>query len=344
MTKYGVSNTVPTSGDYFSLIINPSLLSNGSVAGTASGTWSRTAVKSNGTYKGAVSLTTNTQFLASGSGDIDSTPFSQNLDINWDATVGKRNWYFTKANLGDITGGGLTAGELSITSNTAPYVTPDINFKSRTNSTDGSAITPSTYGITTTVPTKGNWVVFDPTGTPTDATYTGSVSVTRSAVSATVTKGLTTGETKNLEAKSETYSNTKTITPGVKDGTSRYIPVVAPAASVYTHTITNPIAKCIENVNYYVNGTQQSSVPAGILSGQTSNPSDFNTASYIRILPNVLITDGSSTASASAKIDAGITKKGEDLSSDSTKKVEVTRDNNPEVCFIKVYDGSYTLS
>ena len=344
MTKYGVSNTVPTSGDYFSLIINPSLLSNGSVAGTASGTWSRTAVKSNGTYKGAVSLTTDTQFLAEGSGDINRTSFSQNLDINWDATVEKRNWYFTKANLGNITGGGLTAGELSITSNTAPYVTPDISFLSRTGSTNGSAITPSTYGITETVPNKGNWVVFDPTGTPTGVEYTGSVTVTRSAASATVTKGLTTGETKNLEAESQTYSNKKTITPGVKDGTSKYIPVVAPTASVHTHTITKPIVKCIENIHYYVDGTQQESVPAGILSGQTSDPSDFKTASYIRIEPNVSVTNGSSTAKASAKIDAGITKDGENLSSDSTTTVEVTRDDNPEICFIKVYDGSFTLS
>ena len=170
------------------------------------------------------------------------------------------------------------------------------------------------------------------------------MSVTRSAVSATVTKGLTTGETKNLTTESKTYSNTKTITPGVKDGTSRYIPVRNAVASVHTHTITKPIVKCIENVRYYVDGTQQESVPAGILSGQTSNPSDFNTASYIKILPNVHVTDGSSTASASAKIEAGITKGGEDLSSDSIIKVEVTRDSKPEVCFIKVYDGTYTLS
>ena len=186
--------------------------------------------------------------------------------------------------------------------------------------------------------------MFDPTGTPTGATYTGSVSVTRSAVSATVTKGLTTGETKNLEAKSETYSNTKTITPGVKNGTSRYIPVRNAVASVYSHEITNPTVKCTENVLYYVNGTQQPSKPAGILSNQTSDPSDFETASYIRIVPNVLITKGNSSTSASAKIDAGITAGGEYISEAASKEVDVTRDSKPEVCFIKVYDGSYTLS
>lgn len=344
MTNYGVSNTVPTSGDYFSLIINPNLTEHGEVSGTVSGTWSRTAVKSNDTYKGAVSLTADTQFLAPGSGSVTGETFKQTVDINWDATVGKRNWYFTKANLDDITGGSLSAGTLTITSNTTPYVTPDISFLSRTNSTNGSAITLSTYGITETAPTTGNWVVFDPTGTPTDATYTGSVSVTRSKAIATVTKGLTTGQTKELTADAKTYTGTKTISPGVKDGTSRYIPVVEPAASVYKHDIVRPIVKCIENVDYYVNGTQQSSVPAGILSGQTSNPSDFNTASYIKILPNVSTTNGSSTVSASAKMGAGITKGGTNLSTDETKSVLVDRDKNPEVCFIKVYDGSYTLS
>lgn len=344
MTKYGVSNTVPTSGDYFSLIIGPSLLSYGSVEGTVSGTWSRTAVQSNGTYKGAVSLTTDTQFLASGSGDITSTSFNnQSLGINWDATVGKRDWYFTKATLGDITGGGLSAGELLIKGNT-PYVTPDINFLSRTDSTDGSTITLSTYGITETAPTTGEWVVFDPTGTPTGTEYTGSVSVTRNEASATVTKGLTTGETKNLKSESRTFNNKKTITPDVKNGKNRYIPVVAPTASVHSHNITNPTVKCIETVRYYVDGTQQQSVPAGILSGQTSNPSDFNTASYIKILPNVTVTKGSSTVSASANMGAGITKGGEDISKAVSKEVEVNRDSNPEVCFIKVYDGSYTLS
>lgn len=343
MTNYGVSNTVPTSGDYFSLIINPDLTESGEVSGTASGTWSRTAVKSNGTYKGAVSLTTDTQFLAAGSGSITSKPFSQRIDINWDATVGKRDWYFTKATLNNITGGDLSAGTLSITSNTTPYVTPDIDFLSRTNSTDGSAIKLSDYGIIEKAPTTGNWVVFDPTGTPTSAEYTGSVSVTRSAASATVTKGLTTGETKNLASTSKTYTNTKTITPGVKDGTSRYIPVVAPTASVYSHTITNPTVNCSEEAKYFIKGTEQSSTPSGIIVEQASNPSDFGTASYIKIAPSYTTTNGSSIASASAKMGAGITTGGEDISSNSTQSVGVTNGTS-KYCFIKVYDGTYSVN
>ena len=341
MTKYGVSNTVPTSGGYFSLNIEPKLLNNGSVAGTVSGTWSRTAVKSNGTYKGAVSLTTDTQFLAEGSGDITIASFNQILDINWDATVGKRNWYFTEATLGEITGGDLSEGTLTI-KGTDPYVTPDINFLSRTDSTNGSAITPSTYGITETAPKTGTWVVFDPTGTPTGATYTGSVSVTRSEASATVTKGLTTGDTKSLASTSKTYSNTKIITPGVKDGTSRYIPVVAPAASVSSHSVTNPTVNCSEETRYFINGTAQTSTLSGILV-QNSNPSDFKTASYIKIAPSYTTVKGSSSVTAKASISAGITTGGETTTDTKTELVGVTKGTS-DFCFIKVYDGTYSLS
>ena len=343
MTNYGISNTKPTSGDYFSLIINPDLTESGEVSGTASGTWSRTAVKSNGTYKGAVSLTTDTQFLAADSGNITGEEFKRLVDIDWDATVGKRDWYFTKATLNNITGGDLSAGTLSITSNTTPYVTPDIDFLSRTNSTNGSAIKLSDYGIIENAPTTGNWVVFEPTGTSTDATYTGSVSVTRSAASVNVTKGLTTGETKNLTAETETYSNTKTITPSVKDGTSRYIPVVAPTVSVYSHNITNPTVNCSEEAKYFINGTEQSSTPSGIIVGQASNPSDFGKASYIKIAPSCSTTNGSSTASASVEMAAGITAGSEDISDDSTKSVGVTNGTS-KYCFIKVYDGTYSVN
>lgn len=342
ISSLGVSHSQPTSGEYYSLTIEPKLLSSGKVSGKVSGTWSRTAVKSNGTYKGAVSLTTETQFLAPGSGNINSNFDFGSIGVDTSAIdTEDKNWYFTKATLGDITGGGLSAGTLSITG-TTPYVTPDINFLSRTNSTNGSAITLSTYGITETAPNTGNWVVFDPTGTPTDATYTGSVSVTRSAASVNVTKGLTTGDTKNLTPKTETYSNIKIITPGVKDGTSRYIPVVAPVAAVYKHDITNPTVNCSEVAKYFIKGTEQSSTPSGIIVEQASNPSDFGTASYIKIAPSYTTTNGSSIASASAKMNAGITTGGEDISSNSTQSVGVTKGTS-KYCFIKVYDGTYSV-
>lgn len=345
LAAFGISHSEPvgTGEEFYSLIIEPSITA-GSISGTISGTWDRTAVKSNGTYKGAVSLTTDTQFLAAGSGTFDGTSFSKTgISVDTSAITSEdKDWYFTKATLGNITGGDLSAGTLTIEGNTTPYVTPDINFLSRTGSTDGSAITLSDYGIIEKAPTTGNWVVFDPTGTPTDATYTGSVDVTRNAASVNVTKGLTTGETKKLTTKTETYSNIKIITPGVKDGTSRYIPVVAPVASVYKHDITNPTVNCSEVAKYFIKGTEQSSTPSGIIVEQASNPSDFGTASYIKIAPSYTTTNGSSIASASAKMEAGITTGGEDISSNSTQSVGVTKGTS-KYCFIKVYDGTYSV-
>lgn len=341
MNNYGVSNTAPTSGDYFSLIVHPNLTEHGEVSGTASGTWSRTAVKSNGTYKGAVSLTTDTQFLAAGSGNVDSKTFKQTVDINWDATVGKRDWYFTKANLGNITGGGLSEGTISITG-TAPTVTPDINFLSRTNSTDGSAITLTDYGITTSEPTEGDWVVFDPTGSSTTKEYTGSVSVTRNEASVNVTKGLTTGDTKSLTSTSKTYNGKTNITATIGTGTNRYIPVQIVKAVVSLHSVKSPTLDYTENASYFVNGTEQTSLPSGILIEQASNPSDFNTKSYIKITPSAGITKGVSSAKAKGRINAGITKGGVVETSENTKEVDVSI-SSTKSCFIKVYDGTYSV-
>ena len=84
---------------YYSLVITPTAKSEGSVSGSVSGTWNRTAVKSNGTYQGAVNLTTNTQFLASGSGTITSaetSPTSIGVDFT-SVTDDDKKWYFKRA-------------------------------------------------------------------------------------------------------------------------------------------------------------------------------------------------------------------------------------------------------
>ena len=84
---------------YYSLVITPTATSDGSVSGSVSGTWNRTAVKSNGTYQGAVSLTTSTQFLAAGSGTITSaetSPTSIGVDFS-SVTDEDKNWYFKRA-------------------------------------------------------------------------------------------------------------------------------------------------------------------------------------------------------------------------------------------------------
>ena len=327
---------------YYSLVITPTTTSEGSVSGSVSGTWNRTAVKSNGTYQGAVSLTTSTQFLASGSGTFTGTEISSTgFGVDFDSvTDDDKNWYFKRAQV-TSSGGGLVDATLGITG-AVPTVTPDISFKSRTGSTEGSAITLSTYGITTTAPTSGNWVVFDPTGTSTNATFTGSVTAARSSLTISVSKGLTGDTSSIVERATKTYTNTRTFAATVAEGTNRYIPVQAVTASVNSHSVTHPTVDYSESAGYYIEGVKQDSVPSGILLAQTSDPSDFNTKKYIKIEPSGGVTLGSSKTTATGSISAGITAGGNDTKT-STKPISVTQ-GTTKSCFIKVYDGGYIVS
>lgn len=329
---------------YYSLVITPTTTSEGSVSGSVSGTWNRTAVKSNGTYQGAVSLTTSTQFLAAGSGTITSaetSPTSIGVDFT-SVTDDDKKWYFKRAKVSS-TGGGLVDATLGITG-AAPTVTPDISFKSRTGSTEGSAITLSTYGITTTAPTTGNWVVFDPTGTSTNATFTGSVTAARSSLTISVSKGLTGDTSSIVERTTKTYTNTRKFAATVAKGTNRYIPVQTVSASVSSHSVTHPTVDYSESAGYYISGVKQESVPSGILLAQTSDPSDFSTKKYIKIEPTLGgLTLGNSKTTATGSISAGITAGGSKTTTESTKQISVNQ-GTTKSCYIKVYDYSYTVS
>lgn len=328
--------------DYYSLVITPTATSDGSVSGSVSGTWSRAAVKSNGTYQGAVNLSTTTQFLAAGSGTITSAETNTAIGVDFNSVTDEdKNWYFKRAQVSS-NGGGLEDAELGITGD-APTVTPNINFLSRTGSTEGSAITLSTYGITTTAPTSGNWVVFDPTGTSNSATFTGSVIAARSSLTISVSKGLT-GDTDSIvERATKKYTNTRTFKATVGAGTNRYIPVQAVTAEVSSHSVTNPKVDYSESAGYYIRGVKQDSVPSGILLAQTSKPSDFNTKKYIRIDPLGGVTQGSSSTTAKGSISAGITAGGSATTTASTQEISVTP-GTTKSCFIEVYDGGYTVS
>ena len=327
---------------YYSLVITPTTTSEGSVSGSVSGTWNRTAVKSNGTYQGAVSLTTSTQFLASGSGTFTGTEISSTgFGVDFDSvTDDDKNWYFKRAQV-TSSGGGLETATLGITG-AVPTVTPDISFRSRTGSTDGSTITLSTYGITTTAPTTGNWVVFDPTGTSTEATFSGSVTAARSSLTISISKGLTGDTSSIVERATKTYSGTRKFRATVGEGTNRYIPVRAVTASVNSHSVTHPTVDYSESAGYYIEGVKQDSVPSGILLAQSSNPSDFDTKKYIKIEPSGGVTLGSSSTTATGSISAGITAGGSDTKN-STKPISVIQ-GTTKSCYIKVYDYSYTVS
>ena len=329
---------------YYSLVITPTATSDGSVSGTVSGTWSRTAVKSNGTYQGAVNLSTTTQFLAAGDGTITGTDIrSTSIGVDFNSVTDEdKNWYFKRAEVSS-TGGGLENATLDITGD-APTVTPNINFLSRTNSTNGSAITLSAYGITETAPTSGSWVVFDPTGTSNEATFSGSVTAVRSSLTISISKGLTGDASSIVERATKKYTNTRKFAATVAAGTNRYIPVRAVTAEVSSHSVTNPTVNYSESAGYYIRGVKQESVPSGILLAQSSKPSDFNTEKYIRIDPLAGgVTLGSSSTTAKGSILAGITAGGSATTTESTQKIGVTS-GTTKSCYIKVYDGGYTVS
>lgn len=348
LDSLGVSHS-PFTGEedgkgYYSLVITPTAKSDGSVSGTVSGSWNRTAVKSNGTYQGAVNLTTSTEFLASGSGTITGTKISSTgIGVDFTSVTDEdKKWYFKRAKVSS-TGGGLETAELGITGD-APTVTPDISFKSRTGSTDGSAITLSTYGITTTAPTSGSWVVFNPTGTSNSATFTGSVTAARSSLTISVSKGLTGDTSAIVEKATKKYTNTRTFEATVGAGTNRYIPVQAVNAEVSSHSVTYPTVDYSESAVYYIRGVKQESVPSGILLAQTSDPSDFSTKKYIKIEPTSGgLTLGNSKTTAKGSISAGITAGGSITTAESTKQISVTT-GTTKSCYIKVYDGGYTVS
>ena len=331
--------------EYYSLVITPTATSDGSVSGSVSGTWNRTAVKSNGTYQGAVNLTTSTQFLAA----VNGTTFtgteisSRGIGVDFTSVTDEdKKWYFKRAKV-KSNGGGLEDATLGITGD-APTVTPNTNFLSRTNSTNGSAITLSTYGITETAPTSGSWVVFDPTGSSNEATFTGSVTAERSSLTISISKGLTGDTSSIVEGTTKTYTNTRKFKATVGAGTNRYIPVQSVTAEVNSHTVTYPTVDYSESAGYYIRGVKQESVPSGILLAQTSNPSDFNTKKYIKIEPSSGgLTLGNSKTTAKGSISAGITAGGSATTTESTRQIGVTT-GTTKSCYIEVYDGGYIVS
>lgn len=347
LDSLGVSHSPFTGSDgseYYSLVITPTATSDGSVSGSVSGSWSRTAVKSNGTYQGAVNLTTSTQFLAEGSGTFNGTKIDSTaigVDFN-SVTDEDKKWYFKRAQASS-TGGDLENATLNITG-AVPTVTPNINFLSRTNSTNGSAITLSAYGITETAPTTGNWVVFDPTGSSNEATFTGSVTAARSSLTISVSKGLTGDTSSIVERATKDYSGTRTFAATVAEGTNRYIPVQTVTAEVSSHSVTYPTVDYSESAGYYISGVKQNSVPSGILLAQTSDPSDFSTKKYIKIEPTSGgLTLGNSKTTAKGSISAGITAGGSKTTTESTKQISVNQ-GTTKSCYIKVYEGGYIVS
>ena len=353
-SDYGIVYAQPTGfvdGNNYSLLKVSNTNTDGSIVGSVSGSYSRTAVNADAVYKGVVNMSSSTQLLAAASNQPISGTFTTG---SIGATVtGQKNFYIPIASIGSITGGGITLGTASVTGTGNISITPTTTFVSRSGATDGSEITLSTYGITSTAPAagSGNWVKIDPGASAGEKkTVTVSVPITRAAASITIGRGITTGATKTLnEDTSKTASGSGKVGTSIGDGTNYYVPVVAPTASVSSHTTSNGSASASEGATFKIQGVSQT-LPAGVQI-LSSAPSDLNTnpGGYIIVEPTVSVTNGSSSATGMAVIDAGITT-GTGTSGvtsvASTKSVTVTNEGATSKCYIKVWkvDGGYTIS
>lgn len=347
-TNWGVATTQPsgwTDGTSGICLLVSSSSSDGSVSGTISGTWTRDAVMGKQTYRGAVNITTSTTLLAASSataftGDnFSSDPFQATI------TGGTAAYYIPKVTT-SVSGGALTGDSaITCTSSGNFTCTPKVNFLPRSGSTNSSAMNETSlaeYGITSTAITSGTSVVFDPDGTynATSRTVSATINIGRAAVTATVSKGITQGETITSNAVSSTqFTGSKAVTASVAAGASYYIPVVTiPKPTFSNHSVTTaPSVAMSETVTRAGSST---TVPSGIKT-QASVPSGWT--DYITITPSGTKTNGTVSATSTVTVAKGITKGGTSTSDASTCTVTPGTSVSNKT-FIKIYDGAYTIS
>ena len=206
------------------------------------------------------------------------------------------------------------------------------------------------YGVTIEQPNGADgvdYLALSINGTASSGSVSGTATIdySRAAVtSSKLARGAINQPAGSTLLSSNTGSLSQEITGSVSaevSGEEKYfVPVVKASASVSGHEITNPTVKYEQSSSYSINGTTQSSVPSGVVVS-SSQPSDFDSSSYITLTPGATVTNGSSVSTATASIDKGITD-GTSATDSDTKSVPVTSsvDNN---CYIKVYTGGYLV-
>lgn len=245
--EYGVTLTRPsgTEGTNFLTIEPGSSRTAGTLSGNATITFTRGAVNANSTYKGAVSMTTSTELVAQATGQTVTQSLSKT--ITPDTTFGD-NLYIPISKPG-AAGGGLTGdSSITITATGSPTsgVTPDVGLYSKSgNNPQGTTPVDSTYGVQTTTPTSGNWVVLDPVAMVDNVDVSASIRVGREAVSVSGRAGLWNGTGTGLTAITpQQYTGTSSVAIPVNGGQSKYVPVVSSATmsggSLPTITLVTP--------------------------------------------------------------------------------------------------------
>lgn len=338
---YGVTTSTPTGTDGTNYVtITPSGTAGSGQAYTATVnlTYNRAAVTTDAAYKGAVSMASGATLLAAANNQNASR---ENVSVgSIQATVGSPSTsYYIPIVTPEATGGDLTSGTATFAKSLST-VTPKTNFKSRTNGTDGtSAITESTYGITTSPASSGTYVIFDPDADTSAGTIATTIPVTRAAVSVSSDAGLTDGTGTGISATTESFTSSSTsVTPTIADGTNKYIPVITvPSTSSVSNNVTNPQVALTAEAEYAGSGA-----PSGSVSGFTSTQP--SSGAYVVITPGKNVTAGTVTSTVSPiTINKGITAGGTISGGTDTDNIGIT-DNGTTSYYVKVYDGTYTVA
>jgi hypothetical protein len=198
------------------------------------------------------------------------------------------------------------------------------------------------YGVTTTQPTSGEYISITASKSSTNGKATPSASASRGAVTFSNSAGVIKA---NSGASALSASSATTLTGTEKDIVptvtatnfkNHYIPKATIKAVPANPTITAPTASASVAVATNGNGTV-----SGVL---TSAPS----GNYIKITPGVSLTAGSAKSNASAAANsAGVISAATTGGTVSGNAATVTVTNNTPATaarYIKMYDGSYTIS
>lgn len=341
-SSYGVTTTAPsTPSDYLSITPTGSVTSDGSYTGTANITYERAAVTQNGAIAGAIAIANNATILSA----ITNGSHQQTISaLTVTPTVNNGTTYYIKKTTLAAAGGGLddpTDHHITVTPSGSFAITPSIGFASTAT---GAVM--SDYGIATDTTGLTDYVTLDPGATASGTkSFAASITVNRAAVTVTGAPGATTGTGTGLSAANEQYTGSESVTLSSSDvgaGTNWYVPIVKPTATTTASVTTPPSVAYNETAGYYDGGTA-GTLPSGI-NILSARPSDFNTTGvkYIEIVPSGTKQNGTVTASPTVSINAGITDGTVGTVTGATQTVAVS-ESTTNKCYIKVYNGSYTV-
>lgn len=312
--------------------------------------YSRAAILSKGTYQGAVNIAENSQLLDSTTGTLSETLSTG--DITQGTPVGTSEYYI-KIVTPTLSGGALTADstQIKMSANEGSFaVTPNVVLKEQSSVGWNTAITNSDYNIVNPDSdaldeTNSRWVKIDAGATAAgNVTVSGSITVTRGAVSINTEAGLTNQSlcnTSKMVEDSETYSGTETVSLGnsiVGEGNDLYI---REATDLITNTATVTVDPVTVNgtttAKYYTSGSDTTGTTITL---PTTNTSD----SYVEFDVTQAVTNQNTPkayANASATQTKGITK------GNTANASEVTVNIVPQYSTTKVrmnvYEGGYAV-